>query len=343
MSYDEDALLLDLIGQDYNNFDEPVPASNHPPLLRGLVASFLVVGRYLFTFYLTNGFLNLAAAFIKLSLLCQYLRVFDRLSLPYKLSLFGIVVVSLWGVAFAILAFFPCSTVSDFWYSPPDARCWAYGSSEASHFTATFIAHSVLNMVLDLYILAIPTHLFFQSQSSSKTRFGLLALFFLGAVVTFLSGWRLQTIIQYQAGWYPTHDPTWYGPISILLGVLEVHVASACASIPIFWPIISPYLHLGGIFVTHEVSVQVQDHSDSQAIIDRKDKAPSRHASTWNSSDNGQTISETELLPISEQNTNPHYNNKFVAEQVDPFRTTQAQTSLVRSNSNQDNRKWYKV
>lgn len=42
MSYDEDALLLDLIGQDYDNFDEPIPASNHPPLLRGLVASFLV-------------------------------------------------------------------------------------------------------------------------------------------------------------------------------------------------------------------------------------------------------------------------------------------------------------
>jgi hypothetical protein len=100
---------------------------------------------------------------------------------------------------------------------------------------------------------------------------------------------------------------------------------------------------LGGIFVTHEVSVQVQDYSDSQAIIDRKDNAPSRHASTWNSSDNGQTISETELLPISGQNTNPHYNNKFVAEHVDPFRTTQAQTSLVGSDSNRDNRKWYKV
>jgi hypothetical protein len=60
--------------------------------------------------------------------------------------------------------------------------------------------------------------------------------------------------VEHQAGRYPTHDPTWYGPISLLLATLECDCASICASVPIFWPVLSPYL--GAIFVTQEVSVE---------------------------------------------------------------------------------------
>lgn len=70
----------------------------------------------------------------------------------------------------------------------------------------------------------------------------------------------MQSIVEHQAGYYPTHDPTWYAPISILLGVLEINAASVCASVPIFWPMVAPYL--GTIFVTREVSVQVVEYQD---------------------------------------------------------------------------------
>ncbi|KAH7303517.1 hypothetical protein B0I35DRAFT_383799 [Stachybotrys elegans] len=400
----ENTLLIDLIGQDYNNFDEPVPISNNPTVLQGLVITFLLlswicvsfrlfvrwriveslglddafvllyllcgtagsvaflmsiefgtgqhlllltlqqVGGYLFTFYLTNSLLHTAAAFIKLSLLFQYLRVFSRGSLPYRLSIAGIVATSLWGLAFAILAFVPCSKVSDFWYSPSDARCWGYGSSEPRQFTGTFIAHAVLNTTLDLYILTIPMHLYLQSQALSKTRYGLMGLLALGAVVTMLSIWRLETIIRYQAGWYPTHDPTWYGPISILLGVLEVNVASTCASIPIFWPIISPYLTLGGIFVTHEIKVQVQDYTDREAIMDNpKDKAPSSYSSDANQYDSTQTINEMELAPVGRRAMTPQFSNGFGVEQADPFNTGKNQTNHVKCESSRRESRWWKI
>lgn len=51
----------------------------------------------------------------------------------------------------------------------------------------------------------------------------------------------------------PVWDPTWYGPISILLGAVEVDLASICASIPVFWPVVEK--QLGKIFVTQEIRV----------------------------------------------------------------------------------------
>ena len=81
---------------------------------------------------------------------------------------------------------------------------------------------------------------------------------FPGSVAT-LSAWRVSETIYYKTGWYPTHDPTWYGPLSILLMVLEINVASICASVPIFWPVFLPYL--GAILVTREYSVTHQDRA----------------------------------------------------------------------------------
>ncbi len=126
--------------------------------------------------------MNLATTFIKLSLLFQYLRLFDKGSWPYRSSIVGIVLVSLWGAAFAILAFVPCSKVSDFWYSPPDAHCWGYGSNVPSVFTGTFIVHTTLNMLFDLGILTIPLNLYWRSGVTIRMRLGLLALLLMGAM-----------------------------------------------------------------------------------------------------------------------------------------------------------------
>lgn len=48
-------------------------------------------------------------------------------------------------------------------------------------------------------------------------------------------------------------DPTWYGPKSIVLAAIEVNLATVCASVPVFWPMITQ--GLGKIFVTQEVHV----------------------------------------------------------------------------------------
>ncbi|KAL1844450.1 hypothetical protein VTK73DRAFT_2528 [Phialemonium thermophilum] len=87
------------------------------------------VKKYLELFYVLNINLNLAATFIKLSLLFQFLRIFDRGTWPYRASVVGIVLVSLWGITFIVLSLFPCTVVSDAWnILARDARCWGYAS-----------------------------------------------------------------------------------------------------------------------------------------------------------------------------------------------------------------------
>ncbi len=68
--------------------------------------------------------------------------------------------------------------------------------------------------------------------------------------VNFLSIWRLVTIVEHRAATFPDIDPTWYAPISLVLAALEINVASVCASVPVFWPMLEK--HFGKIFITHE-------------------------------------------------------------------------------------------
>lgn len=97
------------------------------------------MSKYLASFYAFNVSVNLAATFIKLSLLFQYLRVFSRGSWPHLASRILIVITSLWGATFSLIAIYPCTTVSDFWSAPPDKKCWMYGSSNGEEFATTFM------------------------------------------------------------------------------------------------------------------------------------------------------------------------------------------------------------
>lgn len=76
-----------------------------------------------------------------------------------------------------------------------------------------------------------------------------------------LSIWRLQSIVESRAATLPTFDPTWYGPTPIVLSSMEVCLATICASLPVFWPVLKktlgPY-----IMVTHEIKVTRQSRQD---------------------------------------------------------------------------------
>ena len=61
------------------------------------------------------------------------------------------------------------------------------------------------------------------------------------------------TIVEHRATTYPTFDPMWYAPVSIVLAAVEVDTAMLCASVPVFWPVLRD--GWGKIFVTKEVNV----------------------------------------------------------------------------------------
>ena len=139
---------------------------------------------FLILFYLMNGFFNLGSACIKLSLLFQYLRIFERGTWIWRATLAVIAAVSVWGFTFSFMAFVPCSRGPQFdpLGKTPDTRCWAYGSGDPDIFTMTFNAHTVMNMIFDLVILLLPFQLYLNKTMTTKMRLGLLALLFMGAL-----------------------------------------------------------------------------------------------------------------------------------------------------------------
>lgn len=71
--------------------------------------------------------------------------------------------------------------------------------------------------------------------------------------MTVISVLRLVSVIEHRATTYPTFDPTWYVPKIMLLSLLEISLATVCACIPTFWPVVSA--GLTRVFVTKEVTV----------------------------------------------------------------------------------------
>ncbi|KAI0136474.1 hypothetical protein BJ170DRAFT_13574 [Xylariales sp. AK1849] len=296
---------------------------------------------FMATFYVMNAAYNTATTFIKLALLFQYLRVYGRGHIMYKVTLFMIIFVGLWGFSYSFIAWVPCVPVRSFWEAPPDARCWGYGSSIPSQFTATFESHTTFNMILDLIILTIPLPLLFKEGTAFKQRLRILALLFIGSIVIMLAIWRLATIIQHQTGTWPTRDPTWYAPISLILGVLEVDFAAICASIPIFWPVLEQ--QWGSIFITQEIKVTHEDRYDD-------------HFSTANH--HNRTGSETELKRVESNRTvgglggagagaGAHYDDMFVMRSVDPLMDSagdsmpSVQVGVRSDNTKNKGRKWH--
>jgi hypothetical protein len=124
----------------------------------------------------------MSTTFIKLSLLLQYLRVFE--AGPQRWFVIGVLVfTALWGFSYSFIAWVPCVPIARFW-NPlyVSGTCWGYGGESASDFIATFESHSGLNMILDCIVLSIPIPLYFKESTAAKAKKGLLVLIFMGSV-----------------------------------------------------------------------------------------------------------------------------------------------------------------
>ncbi|KAH6659913.1 hypothetical protein BKA67DRAFT_641088 [Truncatella angustata] len=263
---------------------------------------------YLKMFYLCNASYCTATTFIKGALLLQYLRVFPRSSVIWRFTLGTAIFTAVWGLAYSFIAWVPCFPVRSFWEAPADAKCYGYGSSIPSQFVGTYESHTAINMILDFIVLIIPLPLLWKEGTNLKQRMRVLGLLIMGSLVIMLAIWRLATIIDHQAATWPTHDPTWYGPISIILAVLEVDFAAICASTPIFWPVLEE--RWGSIFITQEIKITREDR-----YTDVDDRFSTR---------SGRPGSQIELKRTESghsQGADAHYNDMFVMSSVDPLRS----------------------
>jgi hypothetical protein len=84
------------------------------------------------------------------------------------------------------------------------------------------------------------------------------------------------TLCINRAGTVPILDMTYYTPVVYIFSVLEVNIAILCASIPIFWPIISSFA-TNKILVVNEIVVHVEEYPktsmDGQSGIGLADQA----------------------------------------------------------------------
>ena len=64
-------------------------------------------------------------------------------------------------------------------------------------------------------------------------------------------------VIQIYMAGRGAFDPTWYAPTAAALACLEVHLATMCAALPIFWPVLErKWNHIN---VTYTVSVAQEE------------------------------------------------------------------------------------
>lgn len=106
---------------------------------------------------------------------------------------------------------------------------------------------------------------------------------------------------------YPTFDPSWYAPISLLLSTAEIDLASVCASAPVFWPMLCR--NVEKIFVTYELKITVEDR-----VVDAFELHHTRPRTGGGGCDDDDDDEGKGLEPPGS-----HYRNSFIRDQVNPF------------------------
>jgi hypothetical protein len=129
----------------------------------------------------------MSAALIKISLLLQYMRLYQRGTALYNTCRGLVIFVALWGVAYSIIAWVPCFPVSNYWNVIYDQdisglKCYGYGSQYVAPFTATYDSHAAVNMVLDLVVMGLPIPLYFEPGAPGRTKMGLIGVIVMGTM-----------------------------------------------------------------------------------------------------------------------------------------------------------------
>jgi hypothetical protein len=110
----------------------------------------------------------------KLSFLCLYLRIFPQ-RIFRLICYYGLGVISIWGAAYVFLTIFQCKPIASFWDK-------TIKTPKCLDKEGLWMSYSVINMVLDLLILALPIYPLSQLRLQRSKKIGLLVVFGMGAL-----------------------------------------------------------------------------------------------------------------------------------------------------------------
>lgn len=284
------------------------------------------MSKYFICHYIIGASYTNATACIKISLLLQYLRVLHRGTWTYRFTQLMLVFLALWGFAWAFLCWGICLPDPSAYWRGTGKGCYATGSSNVLTVVKSIEAHSAVNVAQDLIVLSIPVRFLFLEDAPIGKK-SMTALLSMGALYVHLSLiaykpafraitdgafstcvfsiWRLQAIVVTSVG-VNGGDLTWNEPSPFLISLAEVYVASLCASIPFFWPIIAQQINKIMVMYEFNVSSEPRYQEEEEIELTNAKSAPSMIGSTKGS---------TKESTIEVQ----HYKDDFIGQQVDPF------------------------
>ncbi|KAL4940970.1 hypothetical protein BDV06DRAFT_223572 [Aspergillus oleicola] len=176
----------------------------------------------LFLFYLEQILYVASSALTKVSMLLLFLRVFPskRFQLIVK---FVLVFVILWGVALFVANVFLCIPVSyawTYWDREHEGHCMAQ--------SGPFLAHSVVNVVLDVAIMVMPLPTLIKLQMGWARKGGVCAMFAVWIVAVVVAILRLLACLRFNIRHNPTRDITTVG----IWSLTEMNLSIICACMP---------------------------------------------------------------------------------------------------------------
>ncbi|KAK5048683.1 hypothetical protein LTR84_005774 [Exophiala bonariae] len=192
-------------------------------------SNFEMIGKALFGSMIAYCF---GIGLVKLSILVMYHRIFDTRNVRIVVKIVAAANL-IWIILFTGLAIFQCTPVHRAWNPSIPGKC--LDSKEL------FVGNAVPNIVIDLFMVAIPIYPVSKLRLPLSQRIALVGLFMLGGVVCVVSIYRVTTI--------STLDPTNLaytirGPA--VLGNVEMATAVLSANLPTLRPLFSSFIHTVG-------------------------------------------------------------------------------------------------
>jgi hypothetical protein len=118
-----------------------------------------------------------SAAFIKLSLLFQYLRIFERGTFVYHFTQIIAVVIGLWGFSWIFMQWFGCFPSPAAFWNGTGKGCYGAFDPDTSVAIKTIEAHSGSNVGFDFIVLAIAFRLLWEKNAPlNKKGLGVLLM-----------------------------------------------------------------------------------------------------------------------------------------------------------------------
>ncbi|KAH7109382.1 CFEM domain-containing protein [Dactylonectria estremocensis] len=182
------------------------------------------ISSFAFHFYLLSIFYFLSTALIKEALVLFYIYIFPA-QRTQRLLRVTAAFIAAHGLVFTLISIFQCRPIQYVWSQ------WA-GASGGSCISINPVSwsSSVLSVVLDLWILAIPSWELRHLQLHWKKKVGVGVMFCAGTLVTVISILRFQSIVTFAKSPNITWD---YFDIS-LWSMAEILVGVICTCLPVF-------------------------------------------------------------------------------------------------------------